>query len=90
MGKTETKKKSALPSQKEAYAFKSRFGSHASMVDAAASEQLGKAGRVIVNDEYGSYETDTSRLDDGLADPNRYHENRLEKLFEKSKDKKDK
>jgi len=45
----------------------SRFGSHKSMV----VEHL-EDGRVVCRDDYGDYTTSVSRLDNGLADPNRY------------------
>jgi len=46
---------------------KSQFGSHKSML----IKDLGN-GRCICKDDIGEYETLTSRLDSGLADPKRY------------------
>lgn len=68
------------------YAFPSRFGSHSSMVSPdvpAVSEQKFKqlmAHRcglpdthvVLCTDEDGEYLTTSDRLDNGLADPNRF------------------
>ena len=52
---------------KDAYTLPSRFGSHASMVISENED-----GTVICKDEYGEYKTTKDRLDDKLADPNRY------------------
>lgn len=38
---------------------------------------------VVCKDDYGSYKTEKSRLDNGLADPNRNTEKRLKSLFKK-------
>ena len=63
---------------------KSWFGSHADMV--AEPEEL-KANKflhhlhhseVVCKDDRGYYITEKNRLDDGLADPNRYGSQRLE------------
>ncbi len=62
--------KKTLPSKVEKYPFPSRYGSHSSMV----FSRIGK--RVICRDEHGLYYTDPERLDNGLADPNRYNEAR--------------
>ena len=69
------------------YPYPSRFGSHQSMVDEAKTEELNNEKRVVCLDEYGHYETDKSRLDDGLADINRYR-NRGEKLLPENSAKK--
>ena len=53
----------------------SEYGSHASMINEKAQAVLDKAGvtdKVVLTDEYGEYVTDRSRLDRGIADPNRY------------------
>lgn len=42
------------------------FGSHQSMVVKVLDNE-----KVLCEDQYGQYETLTSRLDNGLADPNR-------------------
>ncbi len=47
--------------------FPSRFGSHRSMVVRSL------LGRVVCLDEKGEYSTLEDRLDNGLADPNRYN-----------------
>lgn len=61
--KEDKPKKSDYPSQ---------YGSHASMIDEEATAKLKDPSRVICKDDHGLYETDRSRLDSGLADPNRY------------------
>jgi hypothetical protein len=48
----------------------SHFGSHASMETAESKQNNGPI--VQLRDEKGVYETERKRLDDGLADPNRY------------------
>lgn len=53
-------------------AFPSWYGSHASMVDEEATAKLGEEGKVVCVGENGPYVTFRSRLDNGLADPNRY------------------
>lgn len=54
----------------------SRFGSHRSMIcPREKSKDLFvtvPAGKVVCEDDFGLYLTDESRLDDGMADPNRY------------------
>lgn len=60
------------------YPYPSRFGSHASMV--INDDLIDK--NVTCQDEFGEYTTQADRLDNGLADPNRYAESRLSKLFE--------
>lgn len=54
------------------------FGSHKSMVDQAATEALNDPGKVVCKDEKGSYITEANRLDTGLADPNRYCDDRYD------------
>ena len=56
------------PSKTETYKFPSRYGSHASMVFADAEE----GDKVICKDEFGEYITEKNRIDNRLADPNRY------------------
>ena len=63
----------------EKYPYPSLFGSHSSMV----VEDLG--AEVICQDEFGTYKTAKNRLDNGLADSNRYVPTRLSKLFGGSK-----
>lgn len=45
----------------------SRYGSHTSMVVRELDD-----GRVVCKDDVGEYETLKDRLDNGLADPNRW------------------
>jgi hypothetical protein len=71
----------AAANAKEAYGYPSRFGSHATMVDELATAKLESPEHVVCRDEYGQYTTESRRLDDGLADPNRYCVERLTKLF---------
>lgn len=77
-----TKKQSGPPQKKAAYPYPSRFGSHLSMLNTEKS--MVENGIVVLTDEHGDYKTELVRLDNGLADPNRYATSRLRKLFEKS------
>ena len=62
--------------------YPSDFGSHESMVDVEATKKIhGKdynlydlpsSAEVVLIGEHGQYTTVVSRLDNGLADPNRY------------------
>jgi len=72
------KEKFALPSKQEAYPYPSRFGSHSSMIVEGDDPQN---EHVMCHDEFGDYVTMRNRLDDGCADPLRYKESRLGKLF---------
>lgn len=56
--------------KKYIYPYPSRYGSHSSMVISELPDNM-----VVCEDEYGTYETTVDRLDNNLADPNRY-ENR--------------
>jgi len=58
----------------EVYPFPSRFGSHSSMIVEEHDWSL-QPGEVLLEDEYGQYVTTTSRLDNGLNDPNRTNGN---------------
>lgn len=57
----------------------SLYGSHESMVcddieqDTIVGVDNILNGRIVLKDEDGYYITDVIRLDDGLADPNRYN-----------------
>lgn len=82
MAKVVKKAASGPPQKQKAYSFPSRFGSHTSMLSTDRDTVL--EGQVYCVDEYGKYLTERSRLDSGLADPNRYSVNRLGKLFEKT------
>ena len=61
----------------EPYTYPTRYGSHASMVDMEKTGELNKENKVVIQDEHGYYVTDENRLDNGLADPNRYKTSRL-------------
>ncbi len=58
--------------------FPSDYGSHASMISAELNDKVAAAKQdagdpwQILADERGNYATRKSRLDTGLADPNRY------------------
>ena len=79
-------KSSGPPEKKKAYAFPSRFGSHLSMLNINKNSLTTTNGNVILTDKHGDYETHCSRLDSGLADPNRYgNVKRLSKLFANNK-----
>lgn len=56
----------------QAYEFPSRFGSHASMINEAATAALKDEGKVVCEDEIGQYVTERKNVDSGLADLNRY------------------
>ena len=58
------------------YPYPSRYGSHLSMVDEEKTGELNKENKVVIQDEHGYYITDENRLDNGLADPNRYSASR--------------
>ena len=51
--------------------YPSYYGSHKSMVVRVTALQWAE-GKVTLKDESGEYETQRCRLDNGLADPNRY------------------
>jgi len=61
--------------EQKKYPFPSQYGSHRSMVVEEGESHC------ICEDELGRYETEIWRLDNGLADPNRYEESRLKKLI---------
>ena len=58
--------------------FPNDFGSHASMITAELNEKIDAAKQdaadawAILTDERGPYATRKSRLDTGMADPNRF------------------
>lgn len=64
--------------KEKAPTFPSEFGSHASMADADLNAKIVEAKQdatdpwVILKDERGDYATRKSRLDTGLADPQRF------------------
>lgn len=85
-------KKSIEPgsNNKQVYPYPSRYGSHKSMVNEEQTIIRGlTANKVVLDDEFGSYETERVRLDDKTCDHNRCATSRLGKLFEKSKDRKE-
>ena len=72
------KRRNRGPIKKEVYEYPSRYGSHSSMIDEEKTEELQDKNKVVMHDEHGYYTTDKSRLDSGIADPNRYNDtNRL-------------
>lgn len=58
----------------------SKYGSHKNMVDKKATNNLGDPLLVVCKDEFGLYVTESRRLDNGKADPNRFNKNRMERL----------
>jgi hypothetical protein len=62
--------------KKAEYPYPSYYGSHASMVDQTLTQELNQPGKVVCKDEIGSYVTTIDQLDNGLADRNRYSQNR--------------
>jgi len=71
MGK-KGKKQRRSAEHKVDYPYPSRYGSHQSMVDATRTVELMLEGWVICTDDNGKYATERKKLDNGLADPNRY------------------
>jgi hypothetical protein len=58
--------------QKEKLHLPSPFGSHGSMIEEELTNMLADKTFVVLKDENGLYLTEKARLDDHLADPNRY------------------
>lgn len=56
----------AATKTKNTYAYPSRYGSHQSMV-VSINDNV-----ALCKDEYGEYQTELYRLDNGSADPNRF------------------
>lgn len=79
----------AKDDKKKNYSFPSVFGSHTSMINEAKTEKLQDKNLVVLTDEFGDYTTEKNRLNSGLADPNRYQQSRLDKLFNKRKEEKE-
>jgi len=58
--------------------FASEFGSHAGMINAELNEKVAAAKQdatdpwQVLTDERGNYATRKSRIDTGMADPNRF------------------
>ncbi|MGD0652463.1 MAG: hypothetical protein ABSA97_15200 [Verrucomicrobiia bacterium] len=73
----------------KALTFPSDFGSHSSMINAELNEKIAAAKQdvadpwAILTDERGDYATRKSRLDTGLADPNRFADQPLREKFVK-------
>ncbi len=57
---------------KEEYKYPSRFGSHVSMIEKAETDKLHDPDLVVCKDENGLYVTQLNRLDNGMADANRF------------------
>ena len=83
------KDEKAAKGKEKAPTFPSDFGSHASMTDADLNAQIAEAKQdatdpwVILKDERGDYATRKSRLDSGLADPNRFADGPAREKFVK-------
>ena len=73
---------SKKPEVKVKYAYKTRFGSTSDMVVRVEGDDS------VCVDEFGEYKTPTSRINSGLADPNRCNPSRLSKLFQGKKEEK--
>jgi len=71
------KYKRYVPAKQEDYKYPTRFGSHQSMVDEEKTAELDDDSKVVLQDEHGFYTTEAARLDNKLADPNRYRGSRL-------------
>jgi hypothetical protein len=71
----------------KAVVYPSDFGSHASMANAELADKVAAAKQdaadpwVILTDERGNYATRKSRLDSGLADPNRFADQPVREKF---------
>jgi len=62
--------------------YPSEFGSHSSMIDEAKTQTQHvtynvSLDNVICKDQFGHYETEKWRIDNGLADPNRWNGSRI-------------
>lgn len=77
-------------SKDKPYPYKSRYGSHSSMINEEATAKLPLEANdvVVLTDEFGDYTTERSNLDSGTVDQRRCATSRLGKLFEKSADRK--
>ena len=71
----------------KAVVYPSDFGSHASMANAELADKVAAAKQdpadpwVILTDDRGNYATRKSRLDSGLADPNRFADQPIREKF---------
>jgi len=68
MAKVVKKKKDSKREMK----YPSDYGSHTSMIDETETAKLKNKSQVALRDDCGIYVTDRSRLNNGMADPNRY------------------
>ena len=66
-----TKRQNRIPKKYENYKYKSRFGSHADMIDEKKTFELNDEKLVVLEDEYGYYITERTCLDNGLMDSKR-------------------
>ena len=66
--------------------YQSEFGSHAKMIDTEKTTALGEGtDKVVCKDQFGFYETEKWRVDDNMADPNRWDGSRVVKEKVKTK-----
>jgi hypothetical protein len=66
--------------QKKTYVYPSWYGSHTSMIDEELTADLNDEKLVVCKDENGCYLTERNRLDNHLADPNRYSSEKARNL----------
>jgi hypothetical protein len=80
-------KDSKKDGKNKAPTFPSDFGSHTTMISAELNEKVAAAKQdaadpwQILTDERGNYATRKSRLDTGLADPNRFADQPIREKF---------
>jgi len=69
--------------------YPSIYGSHASMINEEATKKLqkknGNKDWVVLEDDWGLYETEVFKLDSGGADPNRNDGRRYEAFLKRGK-----
>tara|TARA_R100000808_G_scaffold2804_3_gene10599 strand:- start:105938 stop:106177 length:240 start_codon:yes stop_codon:yes gene_type:complete len=71
------RRQARVPTKQEAYKYKTRYGSHADMIDEEKTSELNDKKLAVLEDEHGYYITERHRIDNGLADPKRYTQSRL-------------
>ena len=71
------RRQNRIPTKHEDYKYKTRYGSHADMIDEEKTSELKDKKLVVLSDEHGYYITERIRLDNGLADTKRYTSKRL-------------
>tara|TARA_B100000029_G_scaffold21188_1_gene21462 strand:- start:1613 stop:1852 length:240 start_codon:yes stop_codon:yes gene_type:complete len=71
------RRQARVPTKQEAYKYKTRYGSHADMIDEEKTSELNDEKLAVLEDEHGYYITERRRIDNGLADPKRYTQSRL-------------